>query len=137
LEEQRALAGLDHISESNMEVNVPFSQIDQVPIFPGCEGLDAEAAKKCFTQKISAFIGENFRIENLNESGFTGKQKIITKFIINKEGEVIVKGIKANHPDLEAEALWTLNQLPTMIPGVQDGVNVSVEYSLPIIFVVE
>ena len=137
LEEQRALAGLDHINESNTEVKIPFSEIDRVPVFPGCEGLDAEASKKCFTQKISAFIGENFKIENLNESGLSGKQRIMTQFVINKEGKVIVKAIKANHPDLEAEALSTLNQLPIMIPGVQDGINVAVEYSLPIIFAVE
>ena len=137
LEEQRALAGLDNINDSNTEVNVPFAEIDKVPVFPGCEGLDATATKKCFTQKVSAFIGENFKIENLKESGLTGKQRIMTQFVINKEGKVVVKGIKANHPDLEAEALWTLNQLPTMIPGVQDGQKVAVEYSLPIIFAVE
>ena len=137
LEEQRALAGLDHINESNTEVKVPFSEIDRVPVFPGCEGMDAEEAKKCFTQKISAFIGENFKIENLKDSGLSGKQKIMTQFVINKEGKVVVKAINANHPDLEAEALWALNQLPVMIPGVQDGINVAVEYSLPIIFVVE
>jgi bla regulator protein BlaR1 len=137
LVEQRELAGLDYINESNTEVKVPFSEIDKVPVFPGCEGLDAEASKKCFTQKISAFIGDNFKTENLKESGLSGKQRIITQFVINKEGQVIVKAIKANHPDLEAEALSTLNQLPIMIPGVQDGMNVAVEYSLPIIFVVE
>jgi hypothetical protein len=137
LVEQRELAGLEYINESNTEVKVPFSEIDMVPVFPGCEGLDAEASKKCFTQKISAFIGENFKTENLKDSGLSGKQRIMTQFVINKEGKVVVKAIKASHPDLEAEALWTLNQLPIMIPGVQDGINVAVEYSLPIIFVVE
>jgi len=134
LEEQRALAGLDHINDSNTEVKVPFSEIDKVPVFPGCEGLDDVSTKKCFTQKVSAFVGDNFKIENLKESDLTGRQRITSKFIINKEGKVIVKAVKANHPDLEAEARRTLNQLPIMIPGVQDGINVAVEYSLPIIF---
>jgi len=137
LEEKKALAGLDYIDESNTEVKVSFSEIEKVPVFPGCEGLDAAASKKCFTQKISAFIGENFKIENLKDSGLQGQQRIVTKFIINKEGKVIVKAIKANHPDLEEEARWTLNQLPVMTPGEQDGVKVAVEYSLPIIFVVD
>jgi bla regulator protein BlaR1 len=134
LVEQRELAGLGYINESNTEVKVPFSEIDMVPVFPGCEGLDAEASKKCFTQKISAFIGENFKTENLKDTGLTGEQRIMTHFVINKEGKVVVRAIKANHPDLEAEMRWTLNQLPVMIPGVQDGINVAVEYSLPVIF---
>lgn len=137
LDVQRALGGLDHINESNTEIKVAFSEIHKVPVFPGCEGLDAVASKKCFTQKISSFIGENFKIENLKDSGLTGEQRIMTKFVVNKEGKVVVTAIKANHPDLEAEARWTLNQLPIMTPGEQDGIKVSVEYSMPIIFVVE
>ena len=137
LKEQKALAGLDHIDDSNTEVKMTFSEIDKVPVFPGCEGLDNAATKKCFTQKVSAFIGENFRIKNLDKSGLSGRQRIATQFVISKEGKVIVKAIKANHPDLEAEALWTLNQLPIMTPGMQDGINVAVEYSLPIIFAVD
>jgi hypothetical protein len=137
LVEQRELAGLEYINESNTEVKVPFSEIDMVPVFPGCQGLNAEASKKCFTQKISAFIGENFKTENLKDTGLTGEQRIMNHFVINKEGKVVVRAIKANHPDLEAEMRWTLNQLPVMIPGVQDGINVAVEYSLPVIFVIE
>jgi hypothetical protein len=37
-------------------------------------------------------------------------------------------------PTLEAEAVRVINQLPKMTPGVQDGVNVGVMYSLPIVF---
>ena len=115
------------------EGKVSFVAIEKAPIYPGCEGLDNEAAKKCFTQKISQFISENFKVDNLEDSGITGRQKIMTKFIVNKNGNVFVKEIKANHPDLEAAARRTLNQLPKMLPGEQDGKKVAVEYVLPIV----
>lgn len=116
--------------------DLSFANIEQPPIFPGCEGLSGKEAKKCFTQKISAFIGENFKIENLNDTDISGKQKIMTTFVIDKEGSVIVKDIQANHPDLEAEALHTLGQLPKMIPGEHKGKKVAVKYALPIVFIV-
>ena len=60
----------------------------------------------------------------------------MTTFVIDKEGSVIVKDIQANHPDLEAEALHTLGQLPKMIPGEHKGKKVAVKYALPIVFIV-
>jgi bla regulator protein BlaR1 len=115
------------------EGKVSFATIEKAPVYPGCEGLDNEAAKKCFSQKISQFIGDNFKVDNIKDSGIIGRQKITTKFIINKEGKVVVKEIKANHPALEAAARLALNQLPEMIPGEQNGKKVAVEYTLPII----
>jgi len=134
LEENRALEGRDSMDESNTEVSVSFSELDKVPTFPGCEGLDVNATKKCFAEKISEFIGAKFKTEDLNKLDLQGRQKITAKFVIGKEGIIKDIQVKANHPDLEAEALRTLQLLPQMIPGELDGKKVSVMYSLPIIF---
>ncbi|PKA82593.1 beta-lactamase regulating signal transducer with metallopeptidase domain [Ulvibacter sp. MAR_2010_11] len=115
-------------------IELPFGVIDKVPIYPGCEGLANEATKKCFIEKISAFVGDNFNVKKLDGSGLSGRQKIVTTFIINNKGEVVVKEIKANHPALKAEALRTLQQLPNMLPGEHEGKKVAVQYNLPIIF---
>lgn len=116
--------------------DVSFSEIGQAPVYPGCEGLSGDEAKKCFTKKVSEFIGANFNVDNLKDTDISGKQRIETSFVIDEEGKVVVKEIKANHPDLEAEALYTLNQLPQMKPGVHNGKKVAVKYSLPIVFIV-
>ena len=116
--------------------DISFSEIGQAPVYPGCEGLSGDEAKKCFTKKVSEFIGANFNVDNLKDTDISGKQRIETSFVIDEEGKVVVKEIKANHPDLEAEALYTLNQLPQMKPGVHNGKKVAVKYSLPIVFIV-
>ena len=126
-----------HFDEVKDQLEIPFGVIDKVPTYPGCEGLSNEATKKCFTEKISAFIGENFQMKNLNNTNIVGKQKIVTTFVINREGVVVVKEIKAKHPELKAEALRTLNLLPKMIPGEHQGKKVAVQYGLPIVFVVD
>jgi len=112
----------------------PFSSLDRAPVFPGCEGLEEVQARKCFHSKLTTFIVENFKIENLKDSRLSGRQRIATKFSIGQDGRIEVKGIKTSHPDLEAEALWTLGQLPKMTPGEKDGKLVAVNYSLPIVF---
>ncbi|MBO6630421.1 MAG: energy transducer TonB, partial [Psychroserpens sp.] len=38
------------------------------------------------------------------------------------------------HPDLEEEAIRVISELPTFIPGKDDGKTVSVVYALPIKF---
>ena len=126
-----------HFDAVKDEIEIPFGVIDKVPTYPGCEDLGVEETKKCFIQKISAFVGDNFELKNLKDTAIFGKQKIMATFVINREGVVVVKGIKADHPELQAEALRTLNLLPKMIPGEHQGKKVAVQYGLPIVFVVE
>ena len=126
-----------HFDAVKDQIEIPFGVIDKVPVYPGCEGLDAEETKKCFIQKISTFVGDNFELKNLNNTAIFGKQKIMATFVVNREGAVVVKDIKADHAELQAEALRTLNLLPKMIPGEHQGKKVAVQYGLPIVFIVE
>ena len=41
-------------------VDVPFAVLEKSPVFPGCENLNREQLKKCFTNGISTFVSENF-----------------------------------------------------------------------------
>ena len=112
---------------------VPFAKIDKVPTYPGCSG-DNEALKSCMTQKISAFVGNEFNTKLANELSLTGRLKIHVQFKINKFGKIEGAKARAPHPALEKEALRIVNSLPTMLPGEQDGKEVAVLYSLPIVF---
>ena len=119
-------------------VEVPFSVIEHVPVFPGCEGLASnEEKKRCFSDNIAELVNKNFNTNIAKEKGLTGRQRITVLFKIDAEGNIVGVQARAPHESLEAEAIRVINRLPKMQPGTQKGHKVIVPYSLPIIFVAE
>ncbi|MEH6763674.1 MAG: M56 family metallopeptidase [Aequorivita antarctica] len=123
---------LDETKDQN-ETDVPFAAIEKVPTFPGCSG-DNEALKKCFSESISAFVGENFNTKLGNDLGLLGLQRIAVQFKIDKSGNIVDVKARAPKPELETEAIRIIKKLPQMQPGEQKGQKVGVLYSLPIVF---
>lgn len=120
---------------NNQGTDVPFAVIDQVPIYPGCEGLAGnEEQKKCMSEKIQEHVQKNFNTTMGKELGLTGQNRVIVQFKINKNGEIVDVKSRAPHPKLEEEAKRVINSIPQMIPGKQRGKEVGVMYSLPIVF---
>ena len=123
------------IQKDEANIDVPFSVIENVPVYPGCEDLETNAEKKdCMSKNISEFIAKNFNVKVANENGLSGRQRINVIFKINSEGNVTGIRSRAAHPELEKEAARVISLLPKMKPGVQRGKVVTVPYSLPIIF---
>lgn len=114
--------------------DVPFAIIDQVPVFPGCENLNATEQRACMSKNISKHVNLNFNTKIADSLGLMGRQRINVIFKIDKEGNVIGVRARAPHPSLEEEAKRVINTLPKMMPGEHDGKKVNVPYSLPIIF---
>lgn len=125
-----------HLMPSN-EIDVPFAVIEKVPVYPGCEGNSNEELKACFSQKISAFVGEHFNTKLANTLNLKGQQRISVQFAIDNTGAVTNIKARGPHPELEAEAIRIMELLPQMTPGEQDGKKVNVLYSLPILFQVD
>ncbi len=117
---------------------VPFEFIEDVPIFPGCEGMHTnDERKKCMSQKITRFVNSRFN-KNLGEQvGVSGINRINVAFKIDKDGNIIDIESRAPHAKLEQEAIRVINALPKMEPGKQRGKPVAVSYFLPIVFQVE
>jgi hypothetical protein len=114
---------------------IPFSVIDEVPIFLGFETLSYNSERKqCTTDKITDFVNRNFNTKLAKELGLKGQQRITTIFKITKDGTINDIKVRAAHPALEAEAVRVIKALPPMLPGKQRGQTVVVPYSLPIIF---
>ena len=117
--------------------DIPFVLIEDVPVFPGCKGNNAEL-KKCFSNKIAAFFEKNFDPALTQELGLSpGKKKIYVVFKINNKGKIGTVNARAPHPLLEKEVTRIISSLPEMKPGRQRGMPVTVTYSLPITIMVE
>lgn len=116
---------------------VAFSEIDEVPVYPGCEGLTTnEDRKACFSENIAAHVSSNFNIKIGKELGLTSINRVFVQFKINIDGSIEVVKANAPHEALEAEAVRVVNELPQMKPGKNNGEEVAVLYTLPISFVV-
>lgn len=113
------------------EADVPFSVVEISPIFPGCE--DVSEKKDCFNEKMQQHIRDNFLYpQEAIDNNIEGRVFIL--LVISKTGEIT--NIRSRGPDelLINEALRIMNLLPKMTPGIQNGQNVNVPYSIPITF---
>lgn len=122
----------------DFEEDVPFINIQNAPVFKGCEGLSATENKICFEKKMNKFIQRNFDKDLASDLGLhSGFHKIYTQFIIDKNGDVVDIKIRAPHPKLKSETLETIQKLPKFKPGKQNNREVKVKYTLPIMFRVD
>jgi protein TonB len=135
-EEEMEIEDLE-IEEVEEDIEVPFSVIENVPIFPGCDKGNNEARRKCMSQKITKFVQRKFNTDLAGDLGLSGRQRISVIFKIDKNGDVVGVRARAPHPRLVKEATRVVNLLPKMKPGKQRGKAVVVPYSLPIIFQVQ
>lgn len=126
------------VEEVEEDVEVPFTIIENVPVFPGCEKKKNNAdRKKCMSEKIAKYVNKKFDTDLAADLGLSGRQKILVAFKIDKTGSIVGVRARAPHPALQKEAEKVIKSLPKMKPGRQRGKNVTVPYSLPIIFQVQ
>lgn len=134
IEEHSVDVGDVVVEEVEEEIEVPFAVVEQVPIFPGCEGIkDNNELKKCFETKIINHVKEHFKYpETASDLGVSGKVYVF--FQVDSKGKIA--GVKSRGPDdsLINEAERIVKLLPKMTPAMQRGTPVKVPYSLPIMF---
>ncbi len=121
------------VEEVEEDVQVAFAIIENVPVFPGCEGLPKKKMKDCFQQKMQEHVVNNFEYpQEALDLGIQGRVSVM--FIIDSKGHIT--GIRSRGPDkiLEKEAERIIESLPKMKPGTQRGKPVKVAYALPIFF---
>jgi protein TonB len=125
------------VGEEEEEIVVPFAIIENVPIYPGCEGAkNNDERKACFQQKVQEHIVKEFTYPPAAlELGITGR--VFVQFVIDSKGNI--GSIRMRGPDktLEKEAHRIVASLPKMTPGKQRGRPVSVPYSIPINFIIQ
>ena len=123
-------------SQENVPI-LPFTMIENAPVYPGCDKGSNEKKRKCMSEKIAKFVAKEFDAgcaSGLGSFGIYGRQRISVIFKIDTLGRATEIRARAAHLKLEREAIRVINMLPVMKPGTQDGKKVIVPYSLPIVF---
>jgi|TARA_B110000444_G_scaffold222589_1_gene224618 protein TonB len=121
------------VMEEELDIDVPFAIIEDVPLYPGCENVPKSQRRKCFQEKIQKHIYNEFRYPEIaQEMGIQGR--VFVQFMIGKDGKI--SGIRTRGPDknLEKEANRIISKLPRMTPGKQRGRPVRVPFSIPVTF---
>ena len=127
----------EQISEMSSDIQmqyrngIPFAQVENVPVFPGCE--DASDRRACFQEKIQRHISKNFRYpQEAQEKGIQGRVAIM--FLIDTNGNISSIAKRGPDKSLEDEAVRIISRLPQMKPGNHQGKKVNVPFSIPITF---
>lgn len=128
--ETSSLNRIDFV-EPQIEDEIPFAVIQEVPVFPGCEKSDDKRA--CFQEKMLKHVRENFKYpENAIDMGLQGK--VYLQFTVQKDGTIGGLKMRGQHQILESEAARIISKLPKMKPGKQRNQAVKVPFSIPITF---
>jgi protein TonB len=129
-----SVLGVSEVGDVEEEIeDVPFSVIETVPIFPGCERLKTnEERKRCMSEKVNTFMHENFNMKITEDLELSGIHKIFVRFKIDNTGSIVDVQARAPHPKLQEEGVRVVKMLPQMKPGEQRGRPVGVLYGIPI-----
>jgi protein TonB len=100
----------------------PLYGVEQMPQFPGGE------------DELFKFISDNLHYPAAaSELGIEGRVTI--RFVVSKTGAVTnVEVIRGLDPACDKEAIRVVRMMPNWIPGRQNGRNVPVYYTLPILY---
>lgn len=114
---------------------ISFFNVDEIPLFESCEDVAIMKQNKCFKNKITEHIKNNFQYPNSSyNKGIQGR--VLVNFVIDKEGNSKITNTLFPYKgeELRDEANRIVNKLPKFIPGKQSGVKVNVQYTLKIMF---
>lgn len=109
---------------------LPFTLIEQVPLFPGCENVAKAQQSKCFQEKLDAFVKKNFRMPDDLEPGY--KARVFVTFIIDPQGNIIEVTPTGGTSSLQKAASKAFSKTPKLQPGKQRNKPVRCKFTYPI-----
>ena len=108
------------VVEEDLDLDVPFAIIEDVPLYPGCERVPKSQRRSCFQEQIQKHIARNFRYPEIaQEMGIQGR--VFVQFTISKDGSITAIRTRGPDKNLEKEASSIIGKLPKMTPGKQRG----------------
>ena len=111
----------------------PLASVESPPVFNNCLNVIDIDKKKCFEQTVKNHIQRNIRYPedayNLRKDG-----KVLVGFIINRSGRVSKIITRGSNKLLNNEVERVIKLLSTSKPAKIKGVQVAVNYALPVNF---
>jgi len=145
---------LSNYSQSKKIDDLTFLNIDEAPIYNGCEKFDTNLSReKCMNKLLTDHIQNNFDFSIVNclshEKIYNRqKRKLVRRcirtflpgeknFTITESGTLKNINIRAPHSKLKEEAFRVAKLIPKLTPGKQKGESIKINYTHPIDFTVK
>lgn len=135
LKKKASLVGNLDLSSEEIVDKVPFSLVEEIPLFSDCEKVAIYKQEKCFKEEISRHVKRYFRYpQKAYDNNVQGR--VLVQFVIDKNGEVADLNLRGPYKGelLEKEAERIVRKLPKFRPGKHNGKAVKVKYGVPISF---
>jgi len=106
-----------------------YDEVDQLPLFAGCETME------CSNKELISYIIDNVKYPK-SALDATAEGKVFVQFVIDTKGYVKhIEVKKSPHESLSQESVKVVQSFnagePLWSPGIQDGQEVAVRYTLP------
>ncbi len=137
LEDELDLGDMDADQDMAMEI-IPFDEEEEATeeeVFYIVE--DMPSFQGGGQEKFRQWIHSNLRYPEIAaENGISGR--VFVQFAVNSNGELVdAKVVRGVDPALDAEALRVVKSSPKWSPGKQRGKPVKVQFTFPIVFVLQ
>lgn len=113
---------IDNVTHKELKPGEIAYGVEVMPQFPGGD------------DELLHFIRDNLKFpENAASAGIQGRVTI--RFTVTTSGEITdIRVIRSLDPACDAEAVRVISIMPNWLPGRQNGKNVPVYYTIPIVF---
>jgi len=114
-----------------------FTVVEDMPVFPGCEGAGSkQQIDQCTQNELHKFILKNTKFPPMaKDAGIQGT--VYVSFVVDAKGKVgkinILRGVSGGK-SLDKAAIDAVGKLPNFKPGKQRGKPVQVQYNVPVKF---
>ncbi|MFM1932195.1 MAG: hypothetical protein RL226_1498 [Bacteroidota bacterium] len=125
------------IEEEVVEDDTPFMVVEHMPALPACKDLRGDDRHQCTQLEIIKYVTQNTKYPPIaKDAGIQGT--VFVYFVVDKNGAVKdAKVLREVDPRLDKEALRVIESLPKFEPGTQRGKPVSVQYTIPVKFIIK
>jgi protein TonB len=133
LDEDTEIEFIDYEEE---EEDIPFMIVENMPAMGDCKKLRGDERHQCTQLEIIKYVSKNTKYPPIaKDAGIQGT--VFVYFVVGKNGKVKdVRVLREVDSRLDAEAIRVVESLPTFEPGEQRGKAVSVQYTIPVKFII-
>ena len=122
--------------EDDVEDDTPFMIVENMPALAQCKTMRGDERHQCTQMEIIKYVSKNTKYPPIaKDAGIQGT--VFVYFVVGKDGKVKdVKVLREVDSRLDKEAKRVVESLPRFDPGSQRGKNVSVQYTIPVNFII-
>ena len=122
--------------DDNVDDDTPFMIVENMPALAQCKTMRGDERHQCTQMEIIKYVSKNTKYPPIaKDAGIQGT--VFVYFVVGKDGKVKdVKVLREVDSRLDKEAKRVVESLPRFDPGSQRGKNVSVQYTIPVKFII-